>query len=188
MTRTRKKKKNSEWSSTSILLALAGCVVVGLLIFFGIRLFTQQAVGNTSTTSSSGGNGGQVFQQPGGSGSRSTPPADKGSSYPPGFLNTVKQHIAQGLHLTVDQVTSEISAGKQITDVAAAQGISNDQLHTIELNAYQTAFNQAVQNGTYTQDQANTYMENYRQRDPGRLNDNITLLFGGLPGTPQAGG
>ena len=187
MTKSWKRKKNSEWSSTSILLALAGCAVVGLLIFFGIRLFAQQAAGNTSTPSPSGGNGGQVIQQPGGSGSQSTPPASKGSGYPPEFLNTVKQQVAQGFHLTVDQVTSEVSSGKQITDVAAAQGISSDQLHTIELNAYQTAFNQAVQNGTYTQDQANTYMENYRQRDPGRLNDGITLLFGGMPGTPQAG-
>lgn len=186
MSQTQQTRKKTEWNRTSILLAFVGCVVVGLLIFFGLRLFTQQATNTTSTPSSS--SGGQVLQQPGGSGSQSTPPTGKGSGYPPGFLNTVKQQIAQGLHLTVDQVTAEVSAGKQIADVAAVQGISRDQLHIIELNAYQAAFNDAVQKGTYTQDQANTYMENYRQRDPGKLNDTVTALFGGSSGTPQAGG
>ena len=185
MANRQQPEKKTEWNRTSIVLALAGCVVVGLLIFFGIHLFTQQAAGSTTgnTNPPPSSNGGQVVQQ-GGSGSQSTPPAGKGSGYPPEFLNTVKQQIAQGLHLTVDQVTAEVSAGKQIADVARAQGISNTQLHTIELNAYQTAFNQAVQKGTYTQDQANTYMENYRQRDPGQLNNSITALFGGSPAMP----
>jgi hypothetical protein len=178
--------KKTEWNRTSIMLAFAGCVVVGLLIFFGIRLFTQQAgTGNAATGRPPASNtGGAVVQQGGG---QATPPAGKGSGYPANFLNTVKQHIAQGLHLTVDQVTSEVSSGKQIADVAAAQGISRSQLHTIELNAYQTAFNQAIQKGTYTPDQANTYMENYRQRAPGKLNDSVTILFGGSPGSSQVG-
>jgi hypothetical protein len=179
--------KKSEWNRTSIILAFAACVVVGLLIFFGIRLFTQQAdTGNAAAGRAPGSNtGGAVVQQGGG---QATPPAGKGSGYPASFLNTVEQHIVQGLHLTVDRVTSEVSSGKQIADVAAAQGISRNQLHTIELNAYQAAFNQAVQNGTYTLDQANTYMENYRQRDPAKLNGTVTALFGGSSGTPQARG
>ncbi len=192
MAHTNGIKKNSEWNRTSLSLALAGCVVVGLLIFFGIRLFTQQSQNTTTTSATSGGQSGAVIQHRGGQ-SQGTPPAGKGqgSGYPAGFLNTVKQHIALGLHLTVDQITSEVGSGKQIADVAAAQGISGSQLHTIEMNAYQAAFNQAVQNGTYTQDQANSYLAGYRQRDPGRLNDTVTLLFGGTvapSGTPQAGG
>jgi hypothetical protein len=185
----RRRKRNSEWSATSIAFALTGCLVVGLILFFGIRLLTQQSQNTTTPPSSPTGQPGVVIQQPGGGGqSQGAPPANKGQGYSSAFLNTVRQNIAQGLHLTVDQVTSEISSGKQIADIAAAQGVSSTQLHTIEVNAYQAAFNQAVQNGTYTQDQANTYMENYRQRDPGQLNDGVISLFGGMPGTPQAGG
>ena len=187
MANTQKTGKKTEWNRTSIMLAFAGCVVVGLLLFFGVRLLVQQSQNNTSPPSSQSGQSGVVRQQPGQQ-SQGTPPAGKRQGYSPTFMTTVRQHIAQGLHLTVNQITSQMAAGKQITDVASAQGISSSQLHTIELNAYQAAFQQAVQNGTYTQDQANTYMENYRQRAPGQLNDNVTVFFGGPPGTPQAGG
>jgi len=187
MANTQKTGKKTEWNRTSIMLALAGCVVVGLLLFFGIRLLAQQSQNNTPPPSAQTGQSGVVRQQPGQQ-SQGTPPAGKGQGYPPAFLTTVRQHIAQGLHLTVDQITSQMVAGKQITDVASAQGISSGQLHTIELNAYQAAFQQAVQNGTYTQDQASTYMANYRQRSPEQLNESVTLLFGGTSGTPQAGG
>jgi len=187
MAQTQKTGKKTEWNRTSIMLALAGCVVVGLLLFFGIRLLAQQSQNNTTPPTAQTGQSGVVRQQPGQQ-SRGTPPAGKGQGYPPAFLTTVRQHIAQGLHLTVDQITSQMVTGKQITDVALAQGISSDQLHTIELNAYQAAFQQAVQNGTYTQDQANTYLANYRQRSPEQLNESVTLLFGGTSGTPQAGG
>ena len=187
MAHTQKTGKNTEWNRTSIMLAFAGCVVVGLLLFFGIRLLAQQSQNNTAPPPSQTGQSGVVRQQPGQQG-QGTPPAGKGQGYPPAFLATVRQHIAQGLHLTVDQITSQMVAGKQITHVASAQDISGGQLHTIELNAYQAAFQQAVQNGTYTQDQANTYMANYRQRSSEQLNESVTLLFGGTSGTPQAGG
>ena len=187
MAHTQQTGKKTEWNRTSIMLALAGCVVVGLLIFFGIRLFTQQSQNNTAISSTQAGQSSVVRQQAGQQG-QGTPPAGTGQGYPPAFLTTVRQQIAQGLHLTVDQVTVEVSAGKQIADVAVAQGISTNQLHTLELNAYQTAFDQAVHNGTYTQNQAHVYMENYQQRNPGQLNDNVTALFGGTSGTSQAGG
>lgn len=190
MAHTQKTRKNTEWNRTSIMLAFAGCVLVGLLLFFGIRLLTQQSQSTTTPPSAQTGQSGVVRQQPGQQG-QGTSPAGKGRGYPPAFLTTVRQQIAQGLHLTVDQITAQMVAGKQITDVASTQGISSSQLHTVELNAYQAAFHQAVQNGTYTQDQADTYMAGYRQRDPAVLNANVTELFGGtaLPsGTPQAGG
>jgi hypothetical protein len=173
-------RKPGEWNRNSILLACAGCIVVGVLLFFGIRLLGQQSQNSPSSTNP-GGQSGVVIQQPGSGGG--TPPANKGSGggYSATFLATVKQHIAQGLRLTADRVSTEVQSGKQITDVAAEQGISNDQLHTIEINAYQAAFDQAVQDGTYTQDQANTYMASYRQRDPTQLNATVTTLFGGTP-------
>ncbi|BCL77615.1 hypothetical protein ccbrp13_00800 [Ktedonobacteria bacterium brp13] len=161
---------------SSLLLALLGLAVVVVIIAFGLPLLLQNANGaNNPNTGGTDPIGGQSTP--------AAPPANKGSGggYSDAFLTTVKEHIAQGLHLTVDQVTAQVSGGKQSTDVATAQGISANQLHTIELNAYQAAFDQAVQQGVYTQSQAVSYMDSYRQRDPGRHNDNVTFLFGGAP-------
>lgn len=170
------------FSFNSLLWAFIGLTLVVVIVAFGLPYLLQNANGANSSNTGTNLSG---------QGTPSGPPVNKGSSggYSHAFLDTVQQHIAQGLHLTADQVTAQVSGGKQITDVAAAQGVSPDQLHTIELDAYQAAFDQAVQQGVYTQSEAVGYMNNYRQRDPGRLNDEVTFLFGGSPvGTPTGPG
>src|SRR6266568_2981313 len=46
--------------------------------------------------------------------------------------------VAQGLHLSADQLQAQLQAGKSLDDIAAAQHVSSSQLQTIETNALQS--------------------------------------------------
>ena len=66
-------------------------------------------------------------------------------------VDTVLQVAASSLHLSVEQIKTQIAAGKTIARVATAQGITPQQLHSIELNALQTANNRWLSMGCITQ-------------------------------------
>ena len=76
--------------------------------------------------------------------------------------------MAQGLHLTSAQLTTDLKNGQSLEQVAKAQGVSTSQLRTIVLNAIQSAANQAVKDGNLTQTQASDLMQAL-QRQPGIL-------------------
>jgi len=69
------------------------------------------------------------------------------------YAPDIKNQIAQGLHLTPDQLTAQLQSGKTLTDIATAQNVSSTQLQTIVGNALQTALQPAVDAGTLTQQQ-----------------------------------
>jgi len=69
------------------------------------------------------------------------------------YAPDIKNQIAQGLHLTSDQLTAQLQSGKTLTDIATAQNVSSTQLQTIVGNALQTALQPAVDAGTLTQQQ-----------------------------------
>ena len=170
-------------SGLAVLLLVAGLAYVGLHV-----LATRDrgsASAPSSPRSSSSGQPGPVIAQPG-QPTGAPPGKSQGGGYSAAFIATLKQRVAERLHLSVDQITAQVSSGKQIADVAAAQGVSAGQLHTIVLDAYQAAFGQAVTDGTYTQAQADQYMSGYRGRTASALNGTITAMFGGgtQPGTP----
>ena len=171
-------------SGLAVLLLVAGLAYVGLHV-----LATRDrgsASAPSSPRSSSSGQPGPVIAQPG-QPTGAPPGKSQGGGYSAAFIATLKQRVAERLHLSVDQITAQVSSGKQIADVAAAQGVSAGQLHTIVLDAYQAAFGQAVTDGTYTQAQADRYMSGYRGRTLSALNDTVTELFGGAPsGTPAS--
>ena len=73
--------------------------------------------------------------------------------------------VAQGLHLSADQLQAQLQAGKSLNDIAAAQHVSSSQLQTIETNALQSTLNKAVAAGDLTQQQANQIMQ-YAQNHP----------------------
>jgi len=79
------------------------------------------------------------------------------------YLNTVANQVALGLRMTPSQLKAQLQAGKHLSQLAAAQGVSSSQLHTTEVNAVQSAVNQAVHNGDLTQQQATTFMQYVRQ-------------------------
>jgi len=72
--------------------------------------------------------------------------------YPSSYHDTLRQELAEELHLTVAQVTAQIRAGKTLQDVAAAQNISADQLFDLERFAYKVIDGQLVQGGCMSQD------------------------------------
>jgi len=64
--------------------------------------------------------------------------------------------IATGLHLSTDQLTTELKSGKSLNDIATAQHVSSTQLQTIELNAIHNALSKAVSAGDLTQAQSDS--------------------------------
>ena len=172
----------------TIISGLAVLLLVAGLAYVGLHVLATRDRGSASAPSSprsSSGQPGPVIAQPG-QPTGAPPGKSQGGGYSAAFIATLKQRVAERLHLSVDQITAQVSSGKQIADVAAAQGVSAGQLHTIVLDAYQAAFGQAVTDGTYTQAQADQYMSGYRGRTASALNGTITAMFGGgtQPGTP----
>ena len=54
-------------------------------------------------------------------------------------LNVVVQHAAYEVHLTVDQVKSQVHAGKTFAQIAIARHITVQQLHVFVIHAQQQA-------------------------------------------------
>jgi len=86
--------------------------------------------------------------------------------------------VAQGLHLSVDQLQAQLKAGKSLDEIAAAQHVSSSQLHTIVMNALQSTLNKAVAAGDLTQQQANQFMQ-YVQNHPKMVDQLLSHHFKG---------
>ncbi len=97
------------------------------------------------------------------------------------YAPDIKNQIAQGLHTTPDQLTTQLKSGKTLSDVATAQGVSTTQLHTIVSNAMQTSLKPAIDSGSLTQKQLDKLTKRY-QNNPNLLDK----LLGGkaIKGTP----
>lgn len=98
-----------------------------------------------------------------------------GDSDPQIYWDTIKQQVAQGLHRSVADLTalwgatpgggqkgSNPPAAVTISDVATQEGLTRDQLTSLELNAIQTACTQLVHQGALTQAQADARMQEIR--------------------------
>jgi hypothetical protein len=81
----------------------------------------------------------------------------------------VQDSMAGSLHLATQQISAQLKEGKSMTDIAAAQGVSADQLRTIELQAFQDAFNQGVKSGDLDPKYSGYWMQQF-QNDPQLLN------------------
>ena len=103
-------------SGLAVLLLVAGLAYVGLHV-----LATRDrgsASAPSSPRSSSSGQPGPVIAQPG-QPTGAPPGKSQGGGYSAAFIATLKQRVAERLHLSVDQITAQVSSGKQIADVAA---------------------------------------------------------------------
>jgi len=85
------------------------------------------------------------------------------------YLPNIESQVATGLHLTSAQLTSDLQNGQSLNQIAKTQGVSTTQLHTIVLNAVQSAVNQAVKDGNLTQAQGTAFVQAL-QNHPGVLN------------------
>ena len=95
------------------------------------------------------------------------------------YRSSIENQVAQGLHLTSAQLTTDLKNGQSLDQVAKAQGVSTSQLRTIVLNAVQSAANQAVKDGNLTQTQASDLMQAL-QRQPGILDRILGQSGGGM--------
>ncbi len=93
------------------------------------------------------------------------------------YLPAVANQVAQGLHMTVDQLKTQLQSGKSLTDIATAQGVSASQLHTLVINAVQNAVNKAVSDGNLIQQQATNIMQ-MLQSHAGFLDRLLSKHFG----------
>src|SRR5258708_37229586 len=101
-----------------------------------------------------------------------------GKSFLQKYMPDLTNQVAQGLHLSADQLQAQLQAGKSLDDIAAPQHVSSSQLQTIETNALQSTLNKAVAAGDLTQQQANQFMQ-YAQNHPGAADRLLSHHFKG---------
>jgi hypothetical protein len=78
----------------------------------------------------------------------------------------VKQSLAGQLHMSLSQLAHEMQANQDgLFGIADAHGLSQDQLHTMLLGAFQSASNQMESLGHWTSQQAGTEMQYWKQRE-----------------------
>ena len=96
------------------------------------------------------------------------------------YTPEIKDQIAQGLHLTADQLTAQLLAGQTLSAIATAQKVSSTQLQSIIANALQTGLQPAVDGGQLTSQQLSKLVKRYQ--------NNLQLLDRLLGGkaTPKA--
>ncbi|GHO87991.1 hypothetical protein [Dictyobacter formicarum] len=73
------------------------------------------------------------------------------------------QQLAQGLHLTTDQLTAQLKSGKKLTDIAKAQNVSSSNLQTLVNNIVSSTLKKAVSAGDLTQKRADTIMNSIKK-------------------------
>ncbi len=75
----------------------------------------------------------------------------------------VLNQVAQGLHLTSSQLTSQLQSGKSLKAIAKAQHVSASSLRTIVTNAINNTLNQGVSSGQLTKDEETTFQQYWQQ-------------------------
>jgi len=96
---------------------------------------------------------------------QATPPAKRPASknpYTP-YLSkygpTIRNSVAQGLHLTPAELRTQLHSGKTLSAIATAQGLSASQLQTLVTDAFQNGLKPAVTSGGLTQKQVDALVK-----------------------------
>jgi hypothetical protein len=152
------------------LYIIIGAVAV-LLIGIGIGIFILSAITSANvkvtptpivtTTAKKGNATAQILRQ---------------------YAPDINTQIAQGLKLTPDQLTTQLQAGKTLSDIAVAQGIPSTQLQTLIQNTLENALKPAVNSGDLTQTQLDRLAKRYAA-NPALLD---RFLGGSTKGTKRA--
>jgi hypothetical protein len=90
------------------------------------------------------------------------------------YAPEIETEVAQGLHLTSEQLTADLRGGKTLSDVATAQNVSKAQLQTVVANALRMGLKPAVDDGSLTQQQVSRLVKRV-QGNP----DLLDRLLGG---------
>lgn len=165
----QKPPRRQKLSFAPFLLLIGGIVILSALLVVSWQVYTT----NNNASSNTG------RQPTQGKGTRAQDPASW-DSYPQVYWQTLRKEVAQGLQMSEQQIQSNLqstfhanssSNKKEITaaevvqwlsNLASAHGVSQEQLHTIEVTAVQKAHTVLVNQHVLTQQQAN---ENMRRLD-----------------------
>src|SRR6266567_2662896 len=85
--------------------------------------------------------------------------------------------VAQGLHLSTNQLVTELKSGKSLNNIATTQHVTAAQLHTIVTNAVHGALNKAVSAGDLTQAQSDSISQ-FLQKHPQFLDHLLNRHYG----------
>ncbi len=179
-------QRRSRRGPTALLFLLVGVIIVGVVAIVTWQALAQHTPSPSSSTPAKGNANGNAV-----------PP---GWNDPTLYWQTIRTQVAQGLHLSVTQITAQLQAagatstgtpastnknsaapdpGEPMANLAAQHGISTDQLRTLELNALQTSCNTMVTQGKLTQADADQRMQVFRGWDQGTLNWYVMHAFTG---------
>jgi len=93
------------------------------------------------------------------------------------YRSDIATEVAQGLHLSLNQLMTDVKSGKSLSDIATAQNVTTAQLHTLVTNAIQDALHKAVSAGDLTQAQADAFTQSL-QKHPAFLDRLLSRHFG----------
>jgi polyhydroxyalkanoate synthesis regulator phasin len=92
------------------------------------------------------------------------------------YRSDIANEVALGLHLSTDQLVSQLKSGKSLNDIATAQHVSSTQLNTIVSNAIHDALSKAVSAGDLTQAQSDSFSQ-FLQSHPQPLDHLLNKHF-----------
>ena len=80
-----------------------------------------------------------------------------------GYIPTIRDQMAQGLHLTSDQLMTDLRSGQTLDQIATTQKVSSTQLQTLISTSVTTGLQPAVDAGTLTQKQVDALVKRYEK-------------------------
>lgn len=92
------------------------------------------------------------------------------------YASDITQEVAQGLHLSVDQLRNQLQAGQTLSQIATAQQLTPVQLQTLELHALHDVGQKAVRAGAVPQTHVDQFLQQ-AQSDNVYLDQIITGIF-----------
>ena len=93
------------------------------------------------------------------------------------YRSDMASDVAQGLHLSTNQLVTELKSGKSLNNIATTQHVTAAQLHTIVTNAVHDALNKAVSAGDLTQAQSDSISQ-FLQKHPQFLDHLLNRHYG----------
>src|SRR6266699_4195890 len=93
------------------------------------------------------------------------------------YRSDMASDVAQGLHLSTNQLVTELKSGKSLNNIATTQHVTAAQLHTIVTNAVHGALNKAVSAGDLTQAQSDSISQ-FLQKHPQFLDHLLNRHYG----------
>lgn len=183
---------------TPFLMLAGGIVILGALLVVAWQVYTaNQPSSSSRQTCNTCTKGRQVFS--------SSPPWER---YPAIYWQTLRTQVAQGFHMSEQQMKSALQpagqqptgtpaakvitsqtalpvqgsgkiAGQSLSNLARTRGISPDQLHAIEVAAVQQAHTVLVNQRFLTQQQASENIQAILTLDQDSLNAHIIEAFAG---------